>query len=338
MEKLIRNPKLEVRNLYMFNKNESSELRVAVLMGGPSREREISLRSGKAVSEALKRKGYPVIEFTEMDHLAHDLEESKINVAFIALHGRFGEDGGVQQVLEDCKIPYTGSDPKASYLAMHKDLAKQEFEKAGLMTAPWCSGAFESLEKIETASKNIGFPVVLKPVAEGSSIGLEIVEKLEDLSNAFDRIQKISNQILIEKFVEGAELTVGILGEVPLPVVQVKTERAFYDYDAKYSPGHTEYEVPAQLSSQIAEKVQEIGLKAHRSLGCRDMSRVDILLDRDRIPWVLEVNTIPGFTERSLLPKAAFARGILFEDLCEKILIMALKRTVSNASSKTVRL
>jgi D-alanine-D-alanine ligase len=321
----------------MFNKNGNSKLRVGVFMGGPSREREISLRSGKAIVQALKTKNYAVFEFTEMDRIIEQLEASKIDVVFVALHGRFGEDGQIQQILEEAHIPYTGCDPKASYLAMHKDLAKEAFTRAGLMTPAWCSGTFECLEELKKVSVPMGFPIVLKPVAEGSSIGLEIVKNSSDLAGAFDRIKKFSSQILAEKFINGRELTVGILGETPLPIVQIKTNRSFYDYEAKYLTGQTEYELPALLPSDITRKVQEVGLKAHRALECRDLSRVDILLDHEEIPWILEVNTIPGFTERSLLPKAALSHGIKFEDLCENILYMALKRKNLNASAKTIR-
>jgi D-alanine-D-alanine ligase len=272
-----------------------------------------------------------------MDRIIEQLEASKIDVVFVALHGRFGEDGQIQQILEEAHIPYTGCDPKASYLAMHKDLAKEAFTRAGLMTPAWCSGTFECLEELKKVSVPMGFPIVLKPVAEGSSIGLEIVKNSSDLAGAFDRIKKFSSQILAEKFINGRELTVGILGETPLPIVQIKTNRSFYDYEAKYLTGQTEYEVPALLPSDITRKVQEVGLKAHRALECRDLSRVDILLDHEEIPWILEVNTIPGFTERSLLPKAALSHGIKFEDLCENILYMALKRKNLNASAKTIR-
>jgi len=303
-----------------------SEIKVAVLMGGPSREREISLRSGQAVSQALRKLGYDVLEITEMENLAARLLKERVQTAFIALHGRFGEDGTVQKILEDVKIPYTGCGPEASFVAMNKNLAKEKFEKAGLKTPQWVTGYFETFEKLKHSVGQMRFPIVLKPVDEGSSIGLEIIKDSSVLMAAYERIANVSKNILIEEFIQARELTVGILGERPLPVVEIRTGRNFYDFVAKYTPGHTEYIVPADLSESQKKSVQETGLKAHEALGCRDLSRVDILMDLQGVLWVLEVNTIPGFTERSLLPKAAWAAGISFESLCDQILVMALKR------------
>ncbi len=302
-------------------------------MGGPSREREISLRSGKAISQALQSKNYEVVEITEMDDLESQLKSLNIQAAFIALHGKFGEDGSVQKILEAHHIPYTGSDPKASFLALHKELAKKEFKKAGLATPAWACGCFKDLEHLKKEIKNIPFPLVLKPTTEGSSIGLEIVPNQTLLSDAFARILKVTDEILIESYIEGDELTVGILGEEVLPVLRIKTDRSFYDFEAKYSPGHTQYEVPAQIPPKEFLKAQEIALRAYQSLGCRDLARVDLLLDKQGTSWVLEVNTIPGFTQTSLLPKAAGAIGISFEDLCDRILKMALRRGLSYGAS-----
>lgn len=312
-------------------------MKIAVLMGGPSREREISLRSGKAVSRALQAKGYDVAEITEMDHLEDVLEAKGIQAVFIALHGKFGEDGSVQKILENSHIPYTGSNPRASFLALHKELAKEEFLKAGLSTPAWIYGAFKDVRDLRKVLGPLSFPFVLKPSTEGSSIGLEMVLSMDQLSSAFERISKISNEILIEQFIAGDELTVGILGDEALPVIRIKTDRSFYDFEAKYSPGHTQYEVPARLPKEIFQKVQEAALKAYRALGCRDLSRVDFMLDAQGRPWILEVNTIPGFTETSLLPKAAKAVGISFEDLCDRILKMVLRRMGSHGSTQAVR-
>ncbi len=312
---------------------EKQKIKVAVLMGGPSREREISLRSGKAISQALQSKNYDVVEITQMDDLKNQLKSLNIQAAFIALHGKFGEDGTVQKILESCHIPYTGSDPTASFVALHKELAKKEFEKAGLSTPAWACGHFENLEHLKKEIQNIPFPLVLKPTTEGSSIGLEIVQNQALLPDAFTRISKVTDEILIEAYIEGDELTVGILGEDVLPVLRIKTDRSFYDFEAKYSPGHTQYEVPALIPEKEFHKAQEIALKAYQSLGCRDLARVDLLLDKQGTAWVLEVNTIPGFTQTSLLPKAAGAMGISFEDLCDRILKMALRRGLAYGSS-----
>jgi D-alanine-D-alanine ligase len=283
-----------------------SEIKVAVLMGGPSREREISLRSGKAISQGLRSLGYRVLEITEMENLAEQLLKERVQAAFIALHGRFGEDGTVQKILEDAKITYTGSGPEASFIAMNKNLAKEKFEKAGLKTPRWASGFFENFEKLKLSTDSMRFPIVMKPVDEGSSIGLEIVKVPSDLIEAYGRIRSVSQNILIEEFIQGRELTVGILGEKPLPVVEIRTDRNFYDFVAKYTPGHTEYIVPAELSEAQKKSVQETGLKAYQVLGCRDFSRVDILLD---------------------------AQGISFEVLCGEILSMALKRSEIHAEA-----
>ncbi|MBI1883818.1 MAG: D-alanine--D-alanine ligase [Chlamydiae bacterium] len=322
--------------------NKKEKIRVAVLMGGSSREREISLKSGQAVSRALKAKGFDVCEILEMEDLSTRLLNANIDVAFIALHGRFGEDGQVQKILESVHIPYTGCGPEASFLALHKNLSKKVFDRSGISTPAWVSGSFENLNSLESQILKLEFPLVLKPVDEGSSIGLEIVQDLGHLPQAFERIRQVTQEILVEKFIQGDELTVGILNEVVLPIIRIKTDRSFYDFEAKYSTGHTEYEVPAQIPSAIFKKVQDLALKAHRALGCRDLSRVDILLDLENQPWVLEINTIPGFTEKSLLPKAAQAVGLSFEDLCEKILEMALtrihNRVHNHASSKALRL
>ncbi|MBI1870234.1 MAG: D-alanine--D-alanine ligase [Chlamydiae bacterium] len=305
-------------------RNPQSAIRIAVLMGGPSREREISLRSGKAVSQALQSKGYQVFEVTEMDPLVEQLRALKVNAVFIALHGQFGEDGTVQKILEEAGIPYTGSGPQASFWAMHKELAKEKFEEADLLTPPWICADFKNVEVLKRQLNGIGFPLVLKPSAEGSSIGLEIVKTMAHFSLAFERVRSLTQKILVEKFIRGRELTVGILEDQALPVLEIKTDRPFYDYEAKYTPGHTTYEVPAQLPQKIFKNIQDIAWKAHQALGCRDLSRVDILLDESETAWILEVNTIPGFTERSLLPKSALAKGISFENLCEKILERAL--------------
>ena len=302
------------------------EVRVAVLMGGPSSEREISLKSGRSVSLALGSKGYSVVEIDPDQDLKKKITEAHVHAAFIALHGRFGEDGTVQKMLDTWNIPYTGSSPEASFLALRKDLAKTEFDRLNILTPRWSRGPFGRFDNLRDAVEKLGFPVVLKPVDEGSSIGLEMVRSQSELRSAFERICIHSADFIAEQYIQGRELTVGILDGQTLPIVEIKTTRPFYDFSAKYSAGYTEYEVPAVMDSKSSQKIQEYAFRAHCILGCRDFSRVDILLDSDQHPWVLEVNTIPGFTERSLLPKAAAAIGISFQDLCERILKMCLAR------------
>lgn len=297
--------------------------KIAVLAGGPSSEREISLRSGRAVHKALTEEGLDAI-FLDVNSDIHDIIRStSFDIAFLALHGKFGEDGTVQKILEEKRIPYTGSGPEASRLALDKIASKAIFVKERIST-PRYAVAVNS-DAGEGAADIIGFPAVVKPQFEGSSIGLSIVKDKPSLRSAIKKAFGFGGSVLIEEFINGRELTVGVLDDKPLPVVEIVPKNKVYDYSAKYDDPDTKYLVPAPISEEEARMAQDLAVRAHRALGCRSFSRVDIMLDNKGVLYVLEVNTIPGMTERSLLPKAAAAAGVSFGELCIKLLKDALR-------------
>jgi D-alanine-D-alanine ligase len=306
--------------------------KIGVLMGGPSSEREVSFKSGKAVYESLKASG---IEAVSIDIKTSNIQENirlikshKITCAFLALHGRFGEDGQIQKLLDGLNIPYTGSGAAASKLAMDKVASRVIFKDNGL-NVPAYSVVDRSSYNTKWKKQNtkLKFPLVVKPAENGSSVGLSIIDKREGLDRAMDLAFGFDERIIIEDYISGRELTVGILDDKPLPLVEIIPKKRFFDYEAKYLSGMTDYVVPAKLKSGITAKVQEAGLSAHRLLGCSGSSRVDIILDKKNIPFVLEVNTIPGLTSTSLLPKAAKAAGIEFDRLCIKLIELAYEKT-----------
>ena len=297
--------------------------KIGVLAGGPSNEREISLRSGRAVYSALIDEGLDVAFLDITGESCAELKTAGIDVAFIALHGKFGEDGTVQKMLEDAGMPYTGSGVEASRLALDKIASKEAFAKKGIP-----SPRYRVLEKsrVNTAHINsIRLPAVIKPQFEGSSIGLSIVRERSGLKAALDKAFAYGARTIIEDYIDGRELTVGILDEEPLPVIEIVTKHKVYDYQAKYSDPDTKYIVPAPVEKGAYGRAQALGAAAHRALGCRSFSRVDMLMDGRGELFVLEVNTIPGMTERSLLPKAARANGMSFSGLCMKLVENAVK-------------
>jgi D-alanine-D-alanine ligase len=302
-------------------------MRIAVLLGGFSSEREVSLRSGAAVVKALRALGHDVREIDVRDERIADLDRDPPEIAFIALHGRFGEDGGVQALLQGKGIPYTGSGVEASRVAMDKVAAKARFVRAGVPVAPdVLVREAEGLEAATRAALAFGLPAVVKPVAEGSSVGVTIHREAGTLEAGLAEAFRHGGAALVERFVAGRELTVGILEDRALPVVELKPARAFFDYEAKYQDDRTMYVVDPPLEASARERVQGAGLAAHRALGCEGFSRVDVMLSERGEPCVLEVNTIPGLTERSLLPKAARAAGIGFGELCERIVRQGVAR------------
>ncbi|MEA3369591.1 MAG: D-alanine--D-alanine ligase [Candidatus Ratteibacteria bacterium] len=305
--------------------------RVAVLMGGLTREREISLLSGKAVAEALACRKYQVfpLDINGKVKLEKELREQKIEIVFIALHGSYGEDGSIQQRLEELKIPYTGSRVKASYLAFNKIEAKRIFRDKGIPTPPFF--VINKNQEYNSVLKEMPFqfPWVVKPGAEGSSIGLSIVEAKGQLDKALELASACGEKILLEKYIAGKEITVGILDECSLPIVEIVPKNRFYDYQAKYSEGFSEYLVPAPIDLEVYQQTQRIALAAHHALGCEGISRVDMRLDEQNQPYVLEINTIPGLTHFSLLPKAAQRIGVSFPDLCS-ILVKLAKSRMAN--------
>lgn len=286
--------------------------RVGVIMGGVSSEREVSLRSGKAILEALRSKGINAIPLEVGEDLVQKVLEAKIDVAFLALHGRLGEDGTVQGLLELLRIPYTGSGVLASALAMNKIKAKEIFLHHQIPTP-------EFIVWHEGAQPPFPPPWVVKPASEGSTIGVSVVRDEEELGRAVQEARRYDHQILIEKFIEGKELTVGILDGSPLEVIEIVPKKGIYDYGAKYTPGMTDYLVPAPLPTEVRREVQGWALKAYEALGCSGCARVDLLLDEQGV-WITEVNTLPGMTSTSLVPKAAASEGISFPELVMRIL------------------
>ncbi|NQT47223.1 MAG: D-alanine--D-alanine ligase [Candidatus Omnitrophica bacterium] len=295
---------------------------IGILAGGPSNERAISLRSGEAVRKALNAEGYSTVFIDCVGDVKSKIRDAGISVAFIALHGRFGEDGTVQAICEEVEIPYTGSGVEASRLALDKIASKEAFEDKGILVA----GYKICIDGQEADSSGLAFPVVVKPQFEGSSIGLSIVEEEKDFEDALKRAFEYGDKVIVEQYIKGREITVGILNEEPLPVIQVlPCGRKFYDYEAKYKSPDTEYIVPALIDGESYRCAQDTALKAHTSLGCQGFSRVDMIIRDDGKIFVLEVNTIPGLTARSLLPKAAKEAGYEFGELCVKLVELALK-------------
>jgi D-alanine-D-alanine ligase len=297
--------------------------RIAVMMGGLSREREISLKTGKAIQKALSEKGYTVIPIDVGDDIAEKLMKEKIECAFLALHGKFGEDGTIQGMLELMRIPYTGSGVLASALAMDKIMSKKFFLCERIPTPRFEVFQREEIKKDLPQSVSVPLPVVVKPAREGSTIGVSIVQKHEELAPALKEAGKYDEEILVEEFMKGKEITVGILEDIPLPIIEIVPKSGFYDYHSKYTKGETQYILPAQIPREKYLYAQEISLKAFQRLGCSGVARVDLMTDENEDPYVIDVNTMPGMTETSLLPKAASYAGIPFEDLVERILLGA---------------
>lgn len=297
-------------------------MKVGVIAGGMSSEREVSLRSGKAIYNALKELGYDVV-FIDADNQVYEkIKNEKIDVAFLALHGGWGENGAIQGMLEVIGIPYTGSNVLASALAMDKEFSKKVFIYHGIPVPD-----FKVLTKkdFETAPLEFDFPCVVKPAKEGSSIGVSIVRRQEEIKTALTEAFKYGQRVIVEKYIEGKEIHIGVLGDRALGGVEVRPKKAFYDYEAKYTKGLTEYILPPEIDKQLYERLKELGEKAHKVLGCSGATRVDMLVDKEGNPYVIEVNTIPGMTETSLLPMIASMAGYDFKALVKEILNLALK-------------
>lgn len=290
--------------------------RIGVLLGGTSAERAISLKTGQAVLASLKRQGFRVVAIDAAKPLPEALKKNRIDFAYLALHGTGGEDGCVQGLLEWLKIPYTGSGVLASAAAMDKKASKRLFDAAKLPTAPWYS-----LNKPEGMSSRLGYPVVVKPSSQGSAVGVSIVKKAKDWPAALRNAFRYDRSVIVEKFLQGPEITIGILGHQVLPIIEILPQhhRPFYDFHAKYAPGGSRHILPARISAVHARRVAALAMDACRVLGTRAVARVDFIVDRKRGPCLLEVNTIPGMTETSLLPEAARAAGINFDALVLKI-------------------
>jgi D-alanine-D-alanine ligase len=291
------------------------------MLGGPSAEREVSLRSGTAVAKALRSLGHTVHEVDPIEPAW--LLPPGTEVVFLALHGSYGEDGTVQEQLEKLRMPYTGCGPEASRLAFDKVLAKKRCIEAGISTPRF--EVFDSAQAPWPEGWNP--PVVLKPVRQGSSVGLQMVDKVSEFHESMAEAFRHDTQVLMEERIVGRETTVGILGGKPLPVVEVRVKKGFFDYKNKYTAGAAEHTCPADFSPEQTAKIQNAALGAFQAIGGRDYSRVDVMVRNDGQPFVLEVNTLPGMTETSVLPEAAAAIGLNYAQLCQRMIDLALQRS-----------
>jgi D-alanine-D-alanine ligase len=299
------------------------KIRVGVVRGGVSSERPISLRSGRAVTRALKRIGVAAFPVDPADRSSFSRKIRKADVLFIALHGKGGEDGTIQKMLERKGVRFTGSPSAACVKSFNKETSKRHFEELGIPTPEYAVLDRKNWREVAAA---FPVPYFAKPLDGGSSQGVFFVEDFHGSAERLRRSVLRFGRLLIEKKIVGRELTAGLLGDLTLPVVEVKPSRLFYDYKAKYTKGMTVYEVPARIPVKVARKIQAIAYRVYRGLGLKGFSRVDVMLDRKNRPYVLEVNSIPGLTEFSLLPKAARAVGIGFEELCLRVIQDAYPR------------
>lgn len=306
-----------------------AEIRVAVLKGGRSAEREVSLNTGSQVTEALLEVGFDVVEIdTGDDEFIGELSRAEADVVFICLHGRFGEDGTVQGLCELLELPYVGSGVLASALAMDKVMSKQLYDYSAIPTPEYVVLRRGREIDTEFVAARLGDKTVVKPANEGSAIGVTIVHEPAELPMAVAHAFKYDRSVLIEKFVSGVEVTVGVLGNehpMALPTLEIVPEHEFYDYDSKYVPGMSRHIIPARVSPEARESCERLSIEAHVALGCRGMSRSDLIVTPGGDALLLETNTIPGMTSTSLLPDAARAAGIEFPQLCLRLIELALE-------------
>jgi D-alanine-D-alanine ligase len=311
-------------------------MRIGVLMGGRSLERDISLRSGRRVCNALLELGYEVLELDVDESLVPTLKQQHPDLVYIALHGKFGEDGTVQELLEILDIPYTGPGVFASTLGFDKALSKEIFLHEGIDTPPFFAlseATFQEMGAVQAlgaVAEKLGFPVVVKPAAQGSALGVNVATSLEELPVAVQSALHYDERVLLEKFVSGVEVAASILGNqelVALPLVETVPRSQFFDFDSRSTPGLTEYYCPARLDGETSERVVEAALRTHRVLGCLNVSRVDIIVDERGVPQVLELNISPGMTETSLLPMAAAAAGLDFKELVHRLVNLAMEKS-----------
>lgn len=301
------------------------ELKIAVLYGGVSGEREVSLSTGKGVMEALKRNGHDVIGIDFNPNKLEDIINLDVDLVFIGLHGKFGEDGSIQGLLDMLNIPYVGSGVTASSIAMDKAKAKQLFKMNGIPTAKGevyhITGSEQTDEIVEDVNKKFEHPFVVKPNREGSTLGLTIVKEREQLKDAIDTASKSDEYILVEQFISGRELTVPVQGkigeETALPIIEIIPKNDLYDYESKYTEGGSEHIIPAEIDEELTAQIQQYAVIAHQVLGCETYSRADFILSEGNTPYILEVNTLPGMTQTSLFPDAAKTVGLSYEEMIE---------------------
>jgi D-alanine-D-alanine ligase len=309
--------------------------RIAVLSGGRSPEREVSLRSGHRVMTALQANGYDAFSLDPAEEpLVETLSAARVSTCFIALHGKDGEDGTVQRLLELLDIAYTGTTPFACQVAFDKVMAKEALRAHGVSTPPWVTIQAPALRDLgagpilHQVAQRVGLPAVVKPSRAGSAMGLSFVERESDLPQAVMSALSFSDAVVVERKIDGMEVAAGVVGspDEPLPLVEIVPKSGVFDYASRYTAGATEYYAPARVSAEVAASCHEEVGRAFRTLGLRDVSRADVMLDANGAPWVIEVNVSPGMTDTSLMPMAAQAAGLSFADLCERILQLALAR------------
>ncbi len=313
----------------MSSVTNPSECKVAVLCGGRSREREVSLASGKSVSEALIKEGFEVslLDPANREDLLKLIQEP-FTVAFLCTHGKYGEDGVIQGFLELIDLPYTGSGVYASALAMNKAKSKETYRQNGIPTLPSISLQRDKAFTIQEIIDELGEHCVVKVATEGSSIGLYIVEGKEAIEEAITKAFESSEEVLVERYCKGREFTVGVLGNAEtkaLPIIEIIPKESFYGYESKYAPGGSQHICPAELDEEITAAMQKCAEAAHAALGCKGESRSDFLMEEDGTFWILETNTLPGMTETSLLPDAASKIGMTYGDLCRYLIDLALE-------------
>jgi D-alanine-D-alanine ligase len=301
-------------------------VRIAVLQGGRSAEREVSLRSGEQVAAALRGRGSQVDQVDLDPEVWNRLRDGGYDCVFVALHGRLGEDGTVQGMLEVLGLPYTGSGVLASALCIDKARTGRLLQAEGLMVPD-----FEEVDgdDVEAAVERLGLPLVVKPVREGSTIGLTIARDVDAVASGVVEARHYDRRVLVQRFVEGTEITVGVLATPELqvlPTLEITYENATYDYDAKYTAGRSHHVIPARIPEPARRAAAEVAARAFRLLGCEGMGRVDFIVGPDCTPWLLEVNTVPGLTELSLLPDAARVAGVAFDELCERLVRHGIER------------
>ena len=301
--------------------------KIGVLMGGWSSEREISLLSGQRVLNSLKGQGFQAVGIDVSRNFTDQIKRAKIDLAFVILHGRPGEDGTIQGYLDLLGIPYTGSGVTPSAICIDKVITKMLFERVGIPTPPYyvIESGVDVTAVVAAAEKQFGYPMIAKPRAEGSSVGIELLEGRRGAVDRCERVRRGFGDILLEQFVPGMVATVGILVDEALPVLElVPRRRAFYDYEAKYTRGETEFVLPARLDPKVADRIKELALKAHRLMGCSGFSRIDLIVKQGKLPYFLEINTLPGLTDISDFPAEAESAGISYDEMIFRILSDAL--------------
>lgn len=313
-----------------MNSWKPEDFRVALLAGGASDEREISLASGRGAGNALREAGFSVTELDPAEKKdLQNLIAGNYDVAFLCMHGKMGEDGTLQGFLEMIGLPYIGSGVWSSALAMDKAKSKLFYENAGIQTPVSVTLYSPDDMSVEDILSTVGESCVVKPATEGSALGVYIVKGADEVKDAIEKAFELDSEVLVETFVKGTELTIAVLGNEQLealPVIQIVPRNEFYDFESKYAPGGSQHLCPAPLNAEATEKVQAMAKAAHRVLGCSGISRSDFIMDENGEFWILETNTLPGMTETSLLPDAARAAGIEFPELCTRLIELALEQ------------